>query len=168
MRTCFQEGSKEGPATLALLHNYKLYLINYCMCIVVTMETCDLQGLFFKTSILCSWCLWSPWWCIQTTRFCSDFGAFLPTAALLDSRGSLSDAGVSSTTRTGTLCSDGDAEEVLSAGVWAVKLNRQKGDGGGSAVKFTICWQLERWTPGTSHLWFSFISCHYNVEPIYF
>lgn len=84
-----------------------------------------------------------------TCCFCSDFGAFLLTAALLDSRGSLSDAGVSSTTRTGALCSDGDAEEVLPAGVWTVKLNRQKGDGGGSAIKFTICWQLERWTPGT-------------------
>lgn len=84
-----------------------------------------------------------------TCCFSSDFGVFLPTAALLDSRGSLSDAGVSSTTRTGALCSDGDAEEVLSAGVWAVKLNGQKSDGGGSPVKFTICWQLERWTPET-------------------
>lgn len=84
-----------------------------------------------------------------TCGLCSDVGVFLLTAALLESRGSLSEAGISSTTRPGALCSDGDAEEVPPAGVRAVKLNRRAIDGGGSGIILTICWQLQVWTPGT-------------------
>lgn len=96
------------------------------MCRVFAMETCGLRVFFFQKKhfmlmmSVVSMVMHTNYACC----FSSDFGAFLPTAALLDSRGSLSDAGVGSTTRTGALCSDGDAEEVLPAGVWAVKLNR--------------------------------------------
>lgn len=77
-----------------------------------------------------------------TCGLCSDVGVFLPTAALLDSRGSLSEAGISSTTRLGALCSNGDAEEVPPAGLRAVKLNRRAIGGGCSGIIFTIYWQL--------------------------
>lgn len=94
-----------------------------------------------------------------TCGFWSHFGAFLHTAALLDSRGSLSEAGISSTTRPGALCSDGDAEEVPPSGVQTVKLNRLKGNGGTSATIFTFYWQLEDWTPGTRFTPLIFIQC---------
>lgn len=72
--------------------------------------------------------------------------ALLHTAALLHSRGSLSEAGISPTSHPGALRSDGDAEEVPPASVQPVRL---KGDSGASGTGFTFYWQLEDRTPGT-------------------
>lgn len=59
---------------------------------------------------------------VSYTYVCSDFGGFLLTVVLLDSRGSLWEVGVSSTTHPGALCSAGDAEEIPPEGVRAAEL----------------------------------------------
>ncbi len=68
----------------------------------------------------------------------------LPTATLLDSRGSLSEAGVCSTAHPGALGSAEDAEEVPPAGVWTVQLREQSSDS--DLVLFLQ--QPEDWTHG--------------------
>lgn len=50
---------------------------------------------------------------------------FLLTVTPLDSRGSLSEAGVCSSSHPGALGSAGDAEEIPPAGVWTVQLREQ-------------------------------------------
>lgn len=67
---------------------------------------------------------------------------FLLTVTLLDSRGSLSEAGVRSTAHPGALRSAGHAEEILPAGVWTVQLRTQ----GGRSDLIMFLQQLEDWT----------------------
>ena len=62
---------------------------------------------------------------ISSLNVAFDF-TFLLTVTPLDSRGSLSEAGVCSSSHPGALGSAGDAEEIPPAGVWTVQLREQR------------------------------------------